>query len=170
MISPDAPRGHWIAGRWRGDESRVVPRFGWSWVLGVLGMVVLLDLVLGLLPAPPASSTPTRVELRAAIRAAADAPGRTLLVLGDRRLDAATLREQLDRDSTLTLHAIDLPELNPSDALALVRELDRVDPDASVELALTIDLRDLEPPRRRSTARSPRPVRWSVTSPVRRSG
>ena len=142
MISPDAPRGHWIAGRWRGDESRVVPRFGWSWVLGVLGMVVLLDLVLGLLPAPPASSTPTRVELRAAIRAAADAPGRTLLVLGDRRLDAATLREQLDRDSTLTLHAIDLPELNPSDALALVRELDRVDPDASVELALTIDLRD----------------------------
>lgn len=116
-------------------------RFGWSWVLGVVVLIGLLDVVLAMLPASTAAPT-TRAELRKVIEAAADSPDRSLLILGDRQLSALELREHVDIDAPIDLHAIDLPELSPSDALALTIELDRLDPSASVELALTIDLRD----------------------------
>ncbi|MFV8749787.1 hypothetical protein ACNOYE_04500 [Nannocystaceae bacterium ST9] len=141
----DAPRGHWIAGRLV-EPASARRRFAWSWALGVPTLIVLLDLVLAMLPAPASTPAQTSAELRAAIRAAADAPGRSILIVGDRQLELASLREHVDVDTPIALHAIDLPELTPADALALVRELDRADPDASVELALTIDLRDFGEP------------------------
>jgi hypothetical protein len=137
----DAPRGHWVAGRWIADDSRPA-KATWAWLLGVLALVGLLDVVLAMLPAPVSTAASTRAELRAVIQAAADAPERSLLILGDRRLDAVELREHVAIDAPIRVHAIDLATLTPADALAMVRELDRVDPDGSVELALTIDLRD----------------------------
>jgi hypothetical protein len=141
-MTGDAPRGHWVEGRWIADEA-VQPRGGpWSWLIGVLVLIGLLDVVIALLPAPESTPANTSVQLRAVIQAAADAPERSLLILTDRRLDTAELRARIDIDTPIHVHAIDLPTLTPADALALVHELDRVDPDASVELALTIDLRD----------------------------
>ncbi len=138
----DAPRGHWIGGHLVDEIASTKPRPGGAWLLGVLALVGLVDGVLAMIPGPASTPTPTRAELRRGLQAAADAPGRTIVVLGDRRLDAVELRRHVALDAPLSLHAIDLPELNPCAALALVRELDRVDPDGSVELAITLDLRD----------------------------
>lgn len=139
----DAPRGAWLDARWWSGEERA-RRFGWSLVLGVLALLVLLDLALAMLPPLPARE-PTRAELRELIADAAAQEGRTLLIVGDRGLARELLAAELSSDAALSLHAIDLQRLSPSDALALLAELDRVDPLARVELAVFVDLRDLDP-------------------------
>lgn len=176
-MTGDAPRGAWIEGRLIESDAEIGPGpgesargfgwsgwSGWSWVLGVLALVVVIDLALGMLP-PATSREPSRAELRERIAAAARAPGRSILVVGDRGLDAATLAGQLEREGGVEVHAIDLARVTPSDALALLAELDRVDPEAAVELALIVDLRDLDPRLESSGAARPELAELAADEP-----
>jgi hypothetical protein len=143
----DAPRGAWqdghvlVTSAAEGERAR---RFGWSLLLGVLALLVALDLVLATLP-PLDAREPTRAQLRERLAAAAAVEGRSLVIVGDRGLTSELFHAEMSSDAGLSLHAIDLARVTPSDALALLAELDRVDPLAEVELAIVVDLRDLDP-------------------------
>ncbi len=165
MSDEGAPRSHWVAGRQIDPDAlaptRATPR--WSWALGLLAFVGALDLALEMLPSSDpggALEQPSRARLRAsllasvdALEAREDASARAVLLLGDATVldlpGASTtrplkelLREHVHPDTPVDVHVLGYPGMRPRDVLALVTELDRLDPQGRVELLIELDLRD----------------------------
>jgi hypothetical protein len=133
-------------------DDEPVPAAPWQWLVGVLVLVGLFDLALGF-RAGVANSEPDGAaaieQTLARAVARAETGARTILLIGDAAFGAhggAPLSEQLGRelarDSDAHFEQIDLAGLLPVDALRLVDELDRLDPAATVELVIELDLAD----------------------------
>lgn len=129
----DAPRGHWIAGRFV-ESPQAERRPSWSWLLGVLALVLLADLVLALVPAP----LDPHAELEVLDQALADAQrGRTLLILGDPD-QLAALPDELGVGSGVTLHTI--AARTPSEVLPILAAIDEGEGEAALELVVMLEL------------------------------
>jgi len=151
---------HWTEGSLRDDEP--VPSSAWQRILSVIVLVWLFDLALGLRASPAeqpdeASAAALRETLREAT-AEAEAGHRSLLLIGDSVLAGDVLaderpddwgsqrvldhmRRELGPHANARVDQIALDGLLPVDALRLVTELDRIDPAATVELVIELNLR-----------------------------
>jgi hypothetical protein len=132
-------------------------------VIAVLVLLVCVDLVLALGPAPPTSNDDnhsTSAELRADLRtvAAAAAQGRpALLLIGDSVLAGDVMaghvddwrsqrvvdhmRAELAITSDVEIQQLALDGLLPVDALHVIAELDRLDPAGKVRVVFELNLR-----------------------------
>ncbi|HLT38277.1 MAG TPA: hypothetical protein VK034_18455, partial [Enhygromyxa sp.] len=146
----DAPSAHWTGGR-LGDEqpSPVTP---WQQIASVLVLLWLFDFLLGMRsaavdPGEHDDATQLRRTLAQA-RAEAEAGHRSILLISlirDHDGLLEPMRRELDRESDARLAQIGFAGLLPVDALRLVTELDRLDPDGEVELLVELDLRVFAP-------------------------
>jgi hypothetical protein len=143
----EAPHVHWQAGAL--VEPELAPRrAGWSWLLGVLVLVLFADLVLALVPAP--ADPPSDAERLD--HALADAEqGRAVLVLGDpTQLDA--LADELAPHADARVHVLDAR--SPREVLHIVEALDAREPSPALELVVMLELAALghhaAPPRERT--------------------
>lgn len=149
----EAPQVHWQAGAL--VEPELAPRrAGWSWLLGVLVLVLFADLVLALAPAP--AGPPSDAERLAAALADAE-QGRAVLVLGDpTQLDA--LADELAPHADVRVHVLDAR--SPREVLDIVDALDARAPSPALELVVMLDLaalgHDAAPPRERTLDTSSR--------------
>src|SRR5690606_10396503 len=162
----EGPHTHWIDGRIVDDEPRISGS-PWVWLAAVVLLVIAVDLTLGLgrNDAPTvAGDRVEAVDVRAQLRAAATAAeqGRPALVLvGDSVLAgdvmAASVPDwrsqrvidhmhaELGPDSDAALQQVAFDALLPVDALRVLAELDRVDPDGEVRLVVELNLRYFPP-------------------------
>ncbi len=161
---------HWIDGRVVDDAELQSGGAQWLRLIAVLVLLLGVDLSLGLVPAAvatgdpnPSSSDEIRTVLGRASEAG-DAGRRSLVLVGDsvlagdvmaRDLPSAGggrkdwrsqrvvdhMRAELSPDSDASIEQVALDGLLPIDALHVLAELDRVDPGASVELVLELNLR-----------------------------
>ncbi|HLT39928.1 MAG TPA: hypothetical protein VK034_26790, partial [Enhygromyxa sp.] len=158
----EGPHTHWIDGRIVDDEPRISGS-PWVWLAAVVLLVIAVDLTLGLgrNDAPTvAGDRVEAVDVRAQLRAAATAAeqGRPAFVLvGDSVLAgdvmAASVPDwrsqrvidhmhaELGPDSDAALRQVAFDGLLPVDALRVLAELDRVDPDGEVRFVLELNLR-----------------------------
>ncbi|MFV8751471.1 hypothetical protein ACNOYE_13080 [Nannocystaceae bacterium ST9] len=103
----------------------------WSWLIGALVVTLALDGVLALVPAPESAT------IDRAIDAALAEPGRAIVLAGPPG-SLVDVERELGRAGPAHLHRVDAS--TPVELLAVVDELDRRDPDATIELAALIDL------------------------------
>ncbi len=159
-----SPQTPWIDGR-IADGEPLPAGSPWFWLLTVALLVLAVDLTLGVgepeleTAATASNDAVDSTELRARLLAAAEAgdEGRPAFVLvGDSVLagDPAAasgqrvvdhMRAELGVDSDAELRQIAFDGLLPIDALHLLAELDRVDPDGDVTFVLELDLGDFAP-------------------------
>lgn len=156
---------HWVAGALRDGQGPI--ERPWLQVLAVLVLLGLVDALVGLgvaqrgeamnQAANPGDEPLTRTRLRASLQAAVDDPGRPILLIGDSVLAGDVLaplrrdwqdqrvvdhlRRELAPTSAASFHQIALDGLLPIDALHLITELDRLDPEGRVEVVLELNLR-----------------------------
>ena len=159
---PRAPRGdeppatYWVAGEV--VDGKPPTTGAWSRIVAVLVLLGVVDLVLGLGRPTPAVVTPTaRGDLDRVLAAAADEPGRSLLLIGDSVLAGDVMAPHLDGwadqrvvdymrrelavDAEVGVHQLALDGLLPVDLERLVAGLDRVDPGGRVEVVVELNLR-----------------------------
>jgi hypothetical protein len=152
---------HWIDGRLR-DEAPI-PATPWQQLVAVLVLLWLFDFALALRPAavPGQQDHDDAKQLRATLERAtaeAEAGHRSILLLGDSMLAGDVLartrphdwhsqrvidhmRRELNSESDARIEQVALDGLLPIDALHLVAELDRLDPNGEVELVLELNFR-----------------------------
>ncbi len=161
-----APHTHWVDGKLLDEQPPV--RQPWLRVLTVALLVWLIDGVIGraqppdldartLLERRQAEQPVSRTSLRASLEAAASAPGRPVLLVGDSVLAGDVLaplrddwheqrvvdhlRRELAPSSDADFHQIALDGLLPIDALHILAELDRIDPEGRVAFVLELNWR-----------------------------
>ena len=149
----------WHDGR-IGDDAVVGPR-PWSFIAGVLLLVVLADQVLSLRtrlwPAPLDVEVHDVASLREQLDRAATDPGQPYLLIGDsvlagdvmrgkvadwehhRVIDA--MRAAINPESDVHLHQVALDALLPIDIQHVIQELDAVDPGARVPVVIELNPR-----------------------------
>lgn len=162
-----APHTHWIDGRIVDGNEPPAGEPTWLRVVAVLVLLLCVDLALGLVPATVSTSDPnpsTSAEIRTSLRrasTAAQAGRRAVLLVGDsvlagdvmatheiedwraqRVIDHMRAELSVQSDGAqVAIEQVALDGLLPLDALHVLAELDRVDPDAEVELVLELNLR-----------------------------
>ncbi len=142
-------------------DGAAVPARPWSFVLGLLGLVLLLDwgiaLTFALAPEPADVDVRDRLTARVQLQRAAQDESAPWLLVGDsvlagdvmrgkvegwehqRVIDA--MRAQVNPDAGVRFHQVALDAMLPVDMLHLVRELDAFDPGARVPVAIELNPR-----------------------------
>ncbi len=155
---------HWVDGRMVDDDPR--PSSPWARILAVIVLLVGFDLAIG--PRVEAGRRSldavdidelahTSAGLRAQLRAAVDDPRRSIVLVGDSVLAGDVmasryadwdqqrvvdhLRAQIAADADVGVQQIGLDGLLPIDALHILAELDRIDPEGRVEFVFELNLR-----------------------------
>lgn len=141
-------RTHWVDGRLLDEHP--APSAAWTQILAVLALVLLFDAALALVPERAGThevehAAPSAAELRRTLEHAAASEGRSILLIGDSVLAGEhplveTMRRELAPHAHVSVHSIALDALLPVDALHVLAELDRIDPDGRVELVFEINL------------------------------
>jgi hypothetical protein len=142
------PDTHWVDGRLIDDHP--TPVSAWAQIVAVLVLLLLFDFTLALVPEQAAEQAIVRgpastAELRRTLEHAAASERRSILLVGDSVLAGDGLAEHMRRElaphADASVEQIALDGLLPIDALHLLAELDRMDPDGQVEWVFEINLR-----------------------------
>jgi hypothetical protein len=152
---------HWNDGRVLDEHP--APVSPWSQIVAVLALLLLFDAALAFVPEHAAEhaierGAPGAAELRRTLADAVASEGRSILLVGDSVLAGDVLagrrahdwrehrvveymRRELAPHADASLHQVALDGLLPIDALHLLAELDRIDPEGHVEFVFEINLR-----------------------------